>query len=401
MHDMGRNHWIGLGVAVVLGAGSMAQTPATAPEKAAPATEAAAPAPEKAPVAKEKAPAPAAKGKGPFAGLMVAPKKPAPPRIVQQWKNIDADGNGQANYGDIQKVMPDFPAERFAVLDKNKDGVVSKDELPKTAPEAKRKSGDLRQSAQTLNGLLIQADADKDGKVSEAEFSKALPKAPEGRFKELDRNKDGALDKQDVPPAGGQGGMRAADTDGDNKVSKAEFELRFANLPKDRFEKLDKNGDGFLDEKDRAESKNLGLERSPSGWADAMKNIITHSDKDKDGKVSFEEYAKGKTDMPRSAFDAFDSNKDGFLTKEDTGPKAPAGSKEKRGGPISPQENRERFKRADKDGDGKLTLEEAKTEFPAITEERFNERDVNGDGKLGPDDRKAATGATAEPPAAE
>jgi len=389
MQDMGRNQWIGLGVAVVVSAGSLAQTPPPAPEKAAPATEAA-------PVVKEKAPAPAGKGKNPLAGLMVAPKKPTPPRIVQQWKNIDTDGDGQASFGDIQKVMPDFPAERFAVLDKNKDGIVAKDELPKTPTETNRKKGDVAKSAQMFSGLLVQADSDKDGKVSEAEFAKAMPKAPEGRFKELDRNHDGALDKQDIPPAGGQGSMRAADTDGDNKVSKAEFELRFANLPEGRFAKLDKNGDGFLDEKDRAASKNEGLERSPSGWGEAMQNIVTHGDTNKDGKVSFEEYSKGKTDMPRSAFDAFDSNKDGFLTKEDTGPKASSAPQEKRG-PITPQENRERFKRADKDGDGKLTLEEAKTEFPAITEERFNERDVNGDGKLGPDDRKAGA---AEAPAA-
>ena len=96
----------------------------------------------------------------------------------------------------------------------------------------------------------------------------------------------------------------------------------------------------------------------------------------------------------------FDSNKDGFLSKEDTGPRGKAGGAPPRAS-LSPDENKERYKRADKDGDGKLTLEEAKTEFPSITEERFKERDVNGDGKLGPDDRKAGADDAAEAPAAK
>lgn len=380
---MRRNVWIGWSAALVLNAGVFAQTPAPAP---------AAPAAEKAPAAKpEGAPAvqgvPAGKKKPPFSQLGLPPKKPAQPRLVQRWNEVDADKDGKATYAEIQKVLPDFPAGRFAELDQNKDGVVDKTELPKPGqgPNAQRKSPG--NGARTFSAMLAAADTDKDGKVSEAEFKAAQPNAPQGKFAELDRNKDGALDKQDAPPTGGMAAMKVADTNGDGKVSKEEFKARFSNIPEDRFDKLDKNGDGFLDETDHAASQGVPRQ-SPRNWEDVMTNIAAQRDADKDGKVTFEEYSKGKENMPRSAFDALDTNKDGVLSKDDKGPamKPAAGGKRSN----SPEEARERFKRADKDGDGKLTLEEAKAEFPGITEERFKERDTNGDGKLGPDDRAGA-----------
>jgi len=372
---MPKKFWLTWGIALSVGACAWAQ-------EAAPSTEAKPAAKPKA--AEEAKPAPKGQPKkNALTQLGLPAKRPAQPRVVQRWGAIDADKDGKATMADIQKVLPDFPAKRFAELDKNKDGILETSEHPKPGEAGPKRAGDANQGARSLAALLNNADTDKDGKVTEAEFKAHQPNAPQGRFAELDKNKDGALSKEDVPPSGGPAAMKLADTDGDGKVSKEEFQKRFTNLPEDRFAKLDKNSDGFLDEKDRALSPQAPRQ-SPRAWEDVVTNIAAQSDADKDGKVTFEEYSKGKENMPRAAFDALDTNKDGVLSKDDKGPAANSGPARRAN---SPQEGRERFKRADKDGDGKLTMEEAKAEFPGITKERFKERDTNGDGKLGPDDR--------------
>jgi Ca2+-binding EF-hand superfamily protein len=98
-------------------------------------------------------------------------------------------------------------------LDANDDRVIERAEVP----EAGRKA---------FERLLSHGDANHDGKLTAAEFrdllqkvdwSRAVPREQlEKRFKNLDRNEDGKLDRQEFPygPA--------------------------------RFNQLDRNGDGFL-----------------------------------------------------------------------------------------------------------------------------------------------------------
>ncbi|HRZ17773.1 MAG TPA: hypothetical protein P5141_09450, partial [Candidatus Hydrogenedentes bacterium] len=56
-----------------------------------------------------------------------------------------------------------------------------------------------------------------------------------------------------------------------------------------------------------------------------------------------------------------------------------------------------RMKAADKDGDGKVSREEARTAFPKMTDERFKQMDRNADGALGPEDRPAKPPKKAKP----
>ncbi|MBX7258580.1 MAG: EF-hand domain-containing protein [Candidatus Hydrogenedentes bacterium] len=51
------------------------------------------------------------------------------------------------------------------------------------------------------------------------------------------------------------------------------------------------------------------------------------------------------------------------------------------------------FQRADANSDGRVTLEELKTQIPGITQERFAVLDRNGDGALSLEDRPTAEGA--------
>lgn len=347
------------------------------------------------PPAAEKTDSPAEAPPADAAPSMVKPKPKAParPTLLEKWAEIDTDKDSRASYDDITKVIATFPLERFNALDRNKDKAISMDEVPK--PGGKRtpkKPGDeAKAAAAGVMQVLQAADADKDMKVTAEEFKTASPNAPEQQFKDLDRNLDGIIDRMDVPPQKDpQGGFRRADKDADGKVSREEFMAAFPKSPEDRFGKLDRNKDGFLDDVDRdmAAPPNRPAVPSPKAWPDVIKNMLVQMDKDTDGKLTFEEFSGGKPDMARTTFDSLDTNKDGVLTTEDERPAGKETAERKvrvNAGPAG--QASERFKRADKNNDGKLSFEEAKEEFKNITEESFKLRDKNGDGFLGPEDR--------------
>ena len=93
---------------------------------------------------------------------------------------------------------------------------------------------------------LEQADADHDGKVTKQEYVDARA----AQFSRLDRNGDGFIDEADAREGGNERGQRAAkalrgriDSNGDGKISKEEF----VNAPTMLFDKFDANKDGVLD----------------------------------------------------------------------------------------------------------------------------------------------------------
>ncbi|MGF1623843.1 MAG: EF-hand domain-containing protein [Alphaproteobacteria bacterium] len=104
-------------------------------------------------------------------------------------------------------------------------------------------------------------------------------------------------------PAQAQGldRLRAADTDGDGAVSRAELLLARAAW----FGWLDRDGDGFVDVDDLPP----GLAGSPRGVA--LHAVMAQIDLDGDGRISQEELAKG----PTPVFDRIDTDGNGIVTE--------------------------------------------------------------------------------------
>jgi Ca2+-binding EF-hand superfamily protein len=102
---------------------------------------------------------------------------------------------------------------------------------------------------------LEHADADHDGKVTKQEYLDART----AQFSRMDRNGDGFIDDADWREGANQRGQRAAvalrgrmDSNGDGKVSKEEF----VNAPTMLFDKFDANKDGVLDAKELEAARN-------------------------------------------------------------------------------------------------------------------------------------------------
>ena len=143
-----------------------------------------------------------------------ADPKPAPLRL-------DANGDGVIDRQEAA-ANPRLAA-RFDELDKNKDGKLSRDELPRPHLGGRHGRGDHRghggHGGRGGGFLLRDMDTNHDGRISAAEY--------QAYFNTLDVNKDGFIDQADREARAAQ--RRAewfnrADTDKDGKLSPAELE---------------------------------------------------------------------------------------------------------------------------------------------------------------------------------
>jgi len=228
-----------------------------------------------------------------------AEKQPAPV-VDPLLEALDLDRDGAISADELKKA-----ATSLIALDKNKDGVLTREEF---GPPGDRNP-------------LAALDKDGDGRVSKAEADDRLKE----RFDELDKDRDGFLSAEELrprPPAGPEGreaggpgtpgeprgrrgpGMRpgpisciqvALDMNRDRKIDADEIK----GAP-DALAKLDKDKDGRI----------AGVELAPVRPASAF---FARYDKDGDGKISKDE----APEHMKERFDALDMNGDGYIDQED------------------------------------------------------------------------------------
>jgi Ca2+-binding EF-hand superfamily protein len=199
-----------------------------------------------------------------------------------------------------------------------------------------------------------------------------LQGSAEDFIKRFDKNNDGVLSKNELPPGLAQAFDRF-DKNGDGKLDKEEVE-RMLQAFRQRFG-VEAGGAA----KGQPAKKNAANNPDP----DAMVNRwLRQMDTNNDGKISREE-ARGPL---KERFDQIDTNKDGFLDKTELQRVARRISETRRNGPNGPGAAPARtgpdFDDLDRDADGRLTRAELKgTPY----ESKFDEIDTNKDGKI---DRK-------------
>lgn len=193
-------------------------------------------------------------------------------------RGADKDGDGAVSFREFSALerIANLPEEKrkalFARLDKDGDGFIRRDELPKPPPG----NGDRPPLA------LRQLDTNGDGAVDYEEFLEApfVKRMPEERrrpfFDRLDRNGDGKVSPEDRPRGGGrdgrgrperpgrpdlQGLFPRLDANGDGSLDFEEFrkapgiDQMGEDAQEDRFEKIDKNGDLKLDRSELSEAR--------------------------------------------------------------------------------------------------------------------------------------------------
>jgi Ca2+-binding EF-hand superfamily protein len=211
----------------------------------------------------------------------------------------DKDNDGKVTLAEANAAS----AAKFAAADTNRDGFLDAAELAALKPQGHGKGPG--QGAAKL-------DKDGDGKLTKAE----APPRMQQRFDELDVNKDGVLDQQELQAArashgGGGGGMIARlDKNGDGKVTKDE-----APAPmQQHFDALDANKDGAIDQQELQAAHAARGAQGPRG-----PGRMAHLDADKDGKVSQAEFVAGVQQW----FSRMDADGDGVVTRQELRSKRP------------------------------------------------------------------------------
>jgi Ca2+-binding EF-hand superfamily protein len=199
---------------------------------------------------------------------------------------------------------------------------------------------------------LAGQGGDKTDTEKKAKFLELIKSSPEEFIKRFDKNKDGYLTKDEVPPF----------------------------LVKD-FAKADLNGDGKLDKKEVAQLLKVlrereGVEKTPPPNPEVerlVNQLLQQFDTNKDGKISKSE-AKGNL---LANFDKLDLNKDGFLDKNEL--RQMATRILAQGGGAGAGNPKDDFDALDLNADGRLTRAELKgTRFESL----FDQIDTNKDGKI-------------------
>jgi Ca2+-binding EF-hand superfamily protein len=191
---------------------------------------------------------------------------------------------------------------------------------------------------------------------------------------------------------------KAADTDQDGSVSRAEFDRmpRIQGLPEEKrtglFKRLDKNGDGLLN---RSEISHIVRHREGQ---DPPRLRLWELDTDKSGGVSFEEFQAGRIfkklapEKQQAVFRRLDTNGDGVISPKDR-PESRFKRDGEKGRPKRPDGNmpdgpRQIIRQLDTDKDGALSFEEFRV-GPAVRhlsedeqEDRFEALDRNHDLKI-------------------
>jgi Ca2+-binding EF-hand superfamily protein len=109
------------------------------------------------------------------------------------------------------------------------------------------------------------------------------------------------------------------------------------------------------------------------------------ADTDGDGRVSRAEAVAASSERSNDWFDKFDLDKDGYVTREEL-----TQARETRHGHMKAHME-ERFKEADSNGDGQLSLDEAQAKMPKLAE-RFSALDADKNGMLTKDELKRGHG---------
>jgi Ca2+-binding EF-hand superfamily protein len=311
-----------------------------------------------------------------------AEKGEAAKRVLER---SDADKDGKLS-------REEFPREariEFEKADRNSDGFVDSEELlivfrrTRSARPGAGAGGDARKAdpeaaKRMVEGVLKRLDKDGDGQLSEAELG------PQSRidFARADRNRDGYVDRIELTIVVTQRRRRAGmsdggfspdgikqmlknlkemDANGDGRIEASEWKGREAI-----FRRLDADKDGAIT---KAELKQA-MKRMQGYRGRAGDALFRRADADKDGKISREEWP-----LQADLFARFDTNGDGFITRDEVIAKGPRKMRGK-GDVGSGKDSAHFLARYDGNGDGQVSADE----FPH--ERRFREIDSNADGVL-------------------
>ncbi|HNS96058.1 MAG TPA: EF-hand domain-containing protein [Polyangiaceae bacterium] len=239
-------------------------------------------------------------------------KAPGRPGVYGLALEADKNGDGKVTEAEFLGAVEN----RFQNLDSDGDGFLEGTECLGRMQDMPGSSRGMRRGMP----MMRRMDKDGDGKISKSEYVQGHKELFETMAEgsgvlSIDKiwqegNGRAGFGHGMGPRMRGRDRFGQLDTNGDDKVTKAEAEAGHAL----RFQQMDKNQDGVIDAdemKAYREAKMPGFGRHTGRW--------TRMDTDGDGKVTKAEFDRWHTEM----FQRWDENGDGEVSLEEFGAHRP------------------------------------------------------------------------------
>ncbi|MCC6540131.1 MAG: hypothetical protein IT162_21465 [Bryobacterales bacterium] len=234
---------------------------------------------------------------------------PPPSRLIDA---LDADRDGVISATEWGQA----PASLKAALDANRNGAIEGEEM--RPPEMRGGPGGPPPQQQQQPGVLqslLALDANRDGALDKTE----VPERMQGIFARGDKNNDGRLTRAELETMTAASEQRnpardggppdpvrnALDADRDGVISAAELQAAPAALAK-----LDRNSDGQLAGDEIRPPMRGGRGGNPE---EMYKHILEENDANKDGKLAVSELPERMREFLGRA----DTDRDGFLSLDE------------------------------------------------------------------------------------
>lgn len=360
------------------------------------------------------------------------------------FKRMDTNGDGKITLDEVPEPAKRFVEGMLERAGKGKDGSLTREDFLRMAQNARPGAGQPGQSGQPSGAgrppfgnseeLFKRWDANGDGKVTLDEVPEQARQFVERMLEAAGKGKDGSLTLDDLrkagerfraatgqgdtprrpgdatnPPRGegdrpqdgrrpegaprdGQGPprpmalfFRKLDTNGDGRLSKEELSKAPA-----LFDELDENKDGELDARELFGPPPEGFGRPGSapggaGTGGSRRPDAARPEGDRRSEDGRRPDAR-PGDRPADAKPADSTNSDKPAVRPSDSDKKPANAK--RADAKGAGRGRQMFEEMDKNGDGKISKEEATGRL----KDNFDRIDSNGDGFLTPDEMQKALG---------